>query len=266
MLNGENVKKAVMALIVALMPCLTAFAAAKPYEVSLRADYWYPYNGEPNSIKPGYMIEIAAKAFSEAGLGMDYRLMPWQQAIKSANAGNIDCLVGPTKEEAPELIFPKNSLGIAQTGFYSRFGELSGWRYQGVESFKGLRIGVTASVIYIEDDEVIAYLADADNDIYIASSDKPLIELMGALAKGDLDMVIETSSVFKAVSRQQGVFLLFTEVDKHPYENHIYIACSKNVKNAQQYVDMLDRTLIKMRSDGSLENLLRNYGIRDWQK
>lgn len=36
-------------------------------EISIRADVWYPHNGEPTSAAPGYMIEIAKAVLGPAG-------------------------------------------------------------------------------------------------------------------------------------------------------------------------------------------------------
>jgi polar amino acid transport system substrate-binding protein len=50
--------------------------------ISIRADYWYPMNGDPNSDKPGYMIDLAKAIFEPQGIAVDYQLMPWSRAIQ----------------------------------------------------------------------------------------------------------------------------------------------------------------------------------------
>ena len=39
---------------------------------TLRADSWYPYNGDPKAENPGYMVEVARLAFAKAGYQLDY--------------------------------------------------------------------------------------------------------------------------------------------------------------------------------------------------
>lgn len=239
--------------------------ACNAKEVSFRADYWYPYNGEPASLKPGYMIEIAELALEEAGVVVDYQLMPWGAAINSAVGGSIDCIVGPTKEEAPSLLFTKQNLGIAHTGFYARFGELDNWKYNGVKSLENFRVGVTEAVVYVEDYEVIRYLADVKNkNVYIAKGDQPLIDLIGSLAKGEIDIIIETAAVFKAASKDGGVSLLFSEVDHLTIDNEVYIACSQENSESQRYLDLIDKKIDQMRKNGDFVKLLNKYGIKDW--
>ena len=62
--------------------------------IRLRADYWYPFNGEPQDKNPGHMIEIAKTAWEQAGYHLDYQLMPWEESITKARAGEADCIVG----------------------------------------------------------------------------------------------------------------------------------------------------------------------------
>jgi len=45
--------------------------------VSLRADFWCPFNCEPDAARPGFMVEIAPYALgSKYGHTVDYQIMP----------------------------------------------------------------------------------------------------------------------------------------------------------------------------------------------
>ena len=41
--------------------------AGNALTITLRADEWSPFNGDPASDRPGYLIEIANRIFSKAG-------------------------------------------------------------------------------------------------------------------------------------------------------------------------------------------------------
>ena len=45
--------------------------------ITLRADEWCPYNCQPKSQNPGFIIEIAETVFKKAGHTIDYQVMPW---------------------------------------------------------------------------------------------------------------------------------------------------------------------------------------------
>jgi len=80
--------------------------------ISIRADEWFPFNGTPGSETPGYMIEIADRIFTEAGHTLDYQLMNWKRSISEVEKGNYDCIVGAIKKNAPNFVFPTESMGI----------------------------------------------------------------------------------------------------------------------------------------------------------
>ncbi|MDX1695915.1 MAG: ABC transporter substrate-binding protein, partial [Ketobacteraceae bacterium] len=59
--------------------------------LSIRADRWYPMNGDPYAEKPGYMIELARLIMADHGYKVDYRILPWKRALKYVAKGRADC-------------------------------------------------------------------------------------------------------------------------------------------------------------------------------
>jgi polar amino acid transport system substrate-binding protein len=237
-------------------------------DISIRADYWYPFNGKPNSTKPGYLIEIAEQALTEAGHTVHYQLMPWDDAIGSARKGLVDCVAGVSKKEAADFIFPDVSMGMADTGFFVRYGEYSQWRYRNVDSFNGMRIGIIDGVFYINDTAFADYIEqNAQTDkVYIAKGDEPLQDLMNKLASKEIDMLLETPEVFSAISHERGVFLLFDQADRLNSPGAVYIACSPKNKHSATYVKLISNKLVAMRKSGELDSLLKKYHLQDWQE
>jgi len=92
--------------------------ADKNKTITVRADAWPPYNDQPNSKLPGYMIEIAEYAFKKNGYQLDYQLLSWERSLEQVATGEIDCVVGAYKSEARNFIFPKNSFGEEYVAFY----------------------------------------------------------------------------------------------------------------------------------------------------
>ncbi len=71
-------------------------------KVVLAADEWCPYNCEPGSAKPGYVIELAKIIFEKKGYEFDYKMMPWEQAKSDALQGKMSGAIGMDKEEGEE--------------------------------------------------------------------------------------------------------------------------------------------------------------------
>lgn len=235
--------------------------------VTLRADYWFPYNGDPNSSKPGYLVEIAKRAFAAEGIQVDYQLMPWKGALVNTKNGNIDCVLGASALEARDLLLPKQKLGTTDTGFYARVGEIKPFKYQGLASLRPYRIGMVEDAVHIEDPAVVGYLEkyQATEKVYLSKDHRPVRDLMAQLLANNIDIVIETPAVFKAVAQDLRLHILFEELDVIRSGSPIYIACSKKNPKSAYYLTLLDKAVMQMRANGQLDSLLKRYGLTDWQ-
>ncbi len=231
--------------------------------ITVRADPWYPYNGDPKSKHPGYMIEIAQLAWAEAGHKLDYQILDWDETLKRVKAGKIDCAVGVGKEEAPGLVYPKQTMGVMNTGFF-RLTDSASWKYSGVASLKGKRIGIIDGYTY-DEAEIDAYLETKPADLHIAGGDTPLEDLANKMANGELDVIIESITVFKATTRKMGINFLFKGAGKIDSVSAVYVACSDKNKSSQQYADLIDKKLSQLRANGGLQKMLDEYGLEDWQ-
>lgn len=235
--------------------------------VILRADYWYPFNGYPNSIKPGFMVEIAKRAFAKEGIAVNYQLMSWEGALQNASDGNIDCVLGASKIEGRGLLYPKNSFGMTDTGFYARYGEIKHFSYKGLASLRNYRIGMVGAAVHIEDPALLGYIDkyQSTDKVFLSRADKPLRDLMAKLLANQIDLIIETPRVFHAVAQEQRLSVLFEEVALMGNPQPVYIACSKANPKSAYYLQLLDKQLVEMRENGALETLLNSYGLTDWQ-
>lgn len=81
--------------------------------MSLRADFWCPFNCEPDAARPGFMVEIAQYALGKYGHTVDYQIMPWNRAIKEVRAGKIDGVIAELKSHSPDLIYPAREAALA---------------------------------------------------------------------------------------------------------------------------------------------------------
>jgi len=90
----------------ALIALLSTSISAWSETLTIRADEWFPMNGDPDSSNPGYMIDFAKAVFEPKGIKVDYALMPWKRALYEVRKGNNDCVVGAYESEAPGFLFP----------------------------------------------------------------------------------------------------------------------------------------------------------------
>lgn len=132
-----------------LLLCLLPFSATAENVVTIRADNWYPMNGDPKAELPGYMIELASAIFKEHGYSVNYENMPWKRALSSVGSGKFDCVVGAYKEDAEGFLFPEESWGLDQADFFVKKG--NPWRYDGLESLKDKKIGLIGGYAYADE-------------------------------------------------------------------------------------------------------------------
>ncbi|NRB38508.1 MAG: transporter substrate-binding domain-containing protein [Pseudomonadales bacterium] len=246
--------------------CLVAATTSAVADtISLRADSWYPYNATPGANKAGYMIDIATQAWKEAGHKIDYQLMDWDASLANTQSGEIDCVVGVLKSEAPNLIFPKQNMGLSDIAFFAKSFKYN-WKFNGVSSFKNMSIGVVEDYNYSDDIDVYVAKNSKTDMVHVAKGEHPLSDLINLLEQGKIDLVLENPAVFKGQARKMKSRLKFEKMDSLGDAESIYIACSAKNKHSKDYVRLIDKKLKSLRKTNQLKPLLRRYGLRDWQK
>ena len=88
----------------------------------------------------GYVIDIVNAVFKNSDYTLNINYFPWSRAIKNVTEGRADALLSPAKEEAPNLRYPKNSVGYQRMCFF--VDKHSTWRYQNKSSLTNMSIGI----------------------------------------------------------------------------------------------------------------------------
>ena len=244
---------------------LLAAFATQADTVTLRSDYWFPYNGDPeNPRRPGYTIEIIRMALEEGGHKLDYQTLSWDESIEKVRSGKFDCVVGAYKSDAPDLIFTEEPLGTDTTAFYSLTGEDNSWKYEGTASLANKRIGITESYSY--GDELDAYFKSSEGKKHVqeVGGDEPLDKLIQLLLDKKIDLVVESPTVFRARIRQLGMKFFFNESILPNKQEPLYFACSPNKESSRTYTQLISKKIRELRKSGELGTLLSKYGLKDW--
>ncbi len=253
------------AAFLAMALILTAPAAAGADVIVIRADEWCPYNCAPDSDRPGYMIEIARAVFEKQGHAIDYDVTNWSRAIMLAEKGKIDAIVGAVRAEAPNLIFPDIETGYSINGFFVRKGH--GWRFDGMDSLKAVRMGVIQDYGYGKLDPYIE--AGRETDRILVTAGENALELnIRMLLKGRIDAVNEDIAVFRNTAREMGVTdqIDFAGDDGESGEaNAVHIAFSPASPASAERARLLGEGMRNLRAGGELARILERYGLSDWR-
>ncbi|MBK1879168.1 substrate-binding periplasmic protein [Pelagicoccus mobilis] len=233
-------------------------------ELTIVADDWCPFNCAEGAIDPGFMIEIAAQSLEGAGTQVAYSNIGWDEAIEKTRGGAFSAIVGAAKGDAPDFVFPTEPQGWLKNSFYTLAD--SDWSYTGPESLGSIRLGVIEGYSY--DAEVDKYVAANPGKLFVAKGNKALEMLIEALMNGEIDALVEGSSVFSQYFVSNGLLELMdqcreagTAGDGEP----IYVAFSPSNPKSADWAKLVSEGTARLRESGELAKILAKYYVEDWK-
>lgn len=249
-------KWSVAALIAILLSPL-----ASADTIRLRADAWFPVNGDPEAAQPGFGIEALRTIWKEAGHDLDYRLMSWGRSLEAVRNGSADCVIGAYQSEAPDLRFPEQALGLDDVGLYVRAADE--WQYTGVESLARRTVGVISEYSY--GDELDAWLADSANatSIQMAYGADALEGNIRKLLADRVDVLLESPMVMKNALQKLGLARFVRLAGEGTEPTPFYIACSPTNPQAPRWLREFDDGMLRLRQSGDWQRLLESYGLTE---
>lgn len=225
--------------------------------IVLMADEWCPYNCEPTSENPGFMVEITREALAPFGHQVDYQTLNWARSLHRAALGEINGVIGAVPEEAPDFIFgPPIGTYVDVVAFRAgeainpdaialrddlRLGAINGYEYYGVVNDYMER--------HAGDPSLIQYMSGED----------ALEKILRKLIAGRLDMVAEVRAVLEYTLSTTG---LGDQVDLSITEtaNEIFVAFSPVHPMSQTYAEQLTEGVDLLRENGRFDEILTKYG------
>lgn len=234
--------------------------------ITIVADQWCPYNCEPNSKNPGFMIEIAQAAFNKHDIDVIYDVMPWERAINNTRDNKFNAIVGAAQEDAPDFVFPSNAQGWISNFFYTKVDNK--WQFTGLESLNKISLGVIGGYTY--DETLNKYIKQHKNNhkfIQIVYGDKGLEVNIKKLLANRIDAIIEGEYVMQYTLSKNGLTDLIKQSGAIPpsESNKLFIAFSPKNPNSKKYAELLSQEMSAMRASGELKIILDKYNIKDWQ-
>ena len=259
----------------------TLFLTSTSYgkSVVFSSDYFCPYVCDPTKEdgKTGYTVEILKEIFESTGYDFQFKILPWQRAlIEFNNQGDgIDSVIGVTKEHDVSkslTLFPEIAIGHYDHRFYTQKGStlLKGWRYKNIESVRNLTLGTVAGWSYCNK-EFTKYTSDKNSKNISALRGKNIVSrnfMKLVLGRNDLWVVnISTVEYFLNKERKK----------KKNKVNRIVTAgnlpCTGFIKaypifyqndRGRELSNIYYDGMKKIRKSGSLNEILKSYGISDW--
>lgn len=249
-------------LIACFLLLLPAFAWSET--VTLVADEWPPYNGVPNSSEEGCLVDIARAVFEPEGIQVTYLLMPWRRAVESTRTGDYNGLIGASKTDAPDFIFPVEELSRNVLAFYVRTE--SNWQFRQRSDIRDVALGVIAGYDYRR--WLLDYIEahrDEARRVQVMTGTQPLQRNIQKLLSDRIGAIVDNEAVILDVARRMGIGDRIKLAGYGTEIAFIYIAFSPNHPESRRYAKLLSEGIVSLRKSGRLDKIFSRYGLQDWK-
>jgi polar amino acid transport system substrate-binding protein len=231
-------------------------------EIKLTSDLWCPYACEPNTEKPGFMVEIATEVFKSKGHTVKYELLNWARALKETRKGRFDGIVGASRSDVQGFSIPKTPAGYMENFYWTMPSHT--WKYDNKESLGKVKVGVINEYTYGH--EVDREVANKNPSIIVISGNEPLSRIIQMTESKRLDGFVENPMVLnyqlQKMNKRPNVF---KSVSKNlSNDPDLFVAFSPSKPNSKEYAKMLDDGMLELRKSGKLKEILGKYGLKDW--
>jgi polar amino acid transport system substrate-binding protein len=229
--------------------------------IILVADIWEPYNGNPSSKQPGYVVELAHTIFNDAGLTLEYRVMPWNLALEAAAKGEVAGVIGAAFDDAPGFIFPEEEINRSEIVFVTL--RKNRWNFRGLASLKNVVLGAVQDYSYTP--LIDQWIAQADtHQVKFNASTHTVTQNFRRLLDGRIDVLMDDSHVISHYFATTGRAQHFRIAGKTEGGN-LFVAFSPVKEQSNELAELFSNGIKQMRQDGRLQTILKKYGLKDWK-
>ena len=246
--------------VVIIATLLSIGCAHAESTVTLAADPWCPHTCEVGSDSPGYMIEIASRAFATQGYRVIYKNFSWTRVMAEVRDGKLDGAVGALAGEARDLVLPTEPAGRQVNTFAIRQDDP--WQFNGLESLKGRVIAINQDYSYAED--LDAWLAKKPTQIQALGGENALERNLKKLTSKRVDVVIEDQAVLSYVVKAQKNQPKIRTNGTYP-GGDLFIAFTATGGSGRHLAQIYDAGIRQLRDSGEFQRILTKYGVMDWK-
>ena len=259
--TGLTPRRVLLTLLISWMVSAPALAAEP---IRLVGDEFCPYNCDPASGKPGYMVEVLEEILAAQGLTLSYRLKPWSRAVQVVANGGAQILLANTYNSAPDKRL-QLVMGEDSTCFLTR--RTYTWHYSDISELQQHRLGAIQSYHYDSGGPLDQYLRSNHPQVYLAKGELPLRSLMSMLLQERIDLVLDNCNVLKRKVSKMGIAEQTRQAGTLPdYRADLHIAFSPADPDAEQLMAQVRDGLAELRRNGRLAEILKAYNVNDWQR
>lgn len=228
--------------------------------IVLAGDYWCPYNCSMEDEDKGFLVELAARALYIYGIDIEYRMMPWNEALDQVSNGKVDGIIGISNINGKGLVTTSNPIEMSSMHAFTRSD--NEWVFDGVGSLRGKKLGIIMD--YMLDDSINSYVSmnfpAHPGSFLIEDGEFAVVESIANLIDGDADVFIEDRRVVSFYANNNGLSTYIRDAGKtHKEKLPVNIALSARLPNAKKYLKYLEEGIASLRATGEYDDLREKY-------
>lgn len=210
----------------------------------------------------GYITDTVMMAFLDSEYTLDIQTYPWSRSIKMVEVGKKHALLSPAKKEAPNLIYPRNEVGIQRMCFFTT--KSSKWSFDGLGSLKGLSIGIASNTSV---EELTSYVTANDQQFqYMPYNESYIEKSLKKLKAKRIDSFLFTYNSTQYKMMQMGVAKDY-RVAGCISQAKVYLAFSPtNSLNTKKMIEYFDLKMDQLKASGAIKKIMESYGLENWQQ
>ncbi|MEI6286112.1 MAG: transporter substrate-binding domain-containing protein [Bacillota bacterium] len=232
---------------------------SKPVTLLVGIEDSKPFTYTTDGVAKGVFVETVTEACKRVGVEVNFKLYPWADLMRMAQAGEIDGLLSPvyTDERATFMTYTKTALAEDNASFFvlpdskiSFSGDFTKLGNNKVATIKGYCFGNGACDSAID-----------DGIIHVEQSNS-LRENIQKVVDKQADMLLEYDMAyeFEIQAMDKPVNTLKKLTPSASPAVKFFIAFSKkSAKADQELIDKIDEALLKIKSDGTYTKIYKSY-------
>jgi len=231
--------------------------------ITIVADDWCPYNCEPGSDSPGYIVEVAREIFTSAGYRLEYKYVPWARALKEVKKGTYDGAIAATPKELPNAVFPDEKLGYYANDLIIRNGDK--WQFNTIDSLSQVKLGAIKNYNYGK--SLDTYIETNKNtfSVQVLTGNNAVERNLNKLLQNRIDVYLEDRNVAFYTAKKMDILDKIAIGGTEGKPISMYIGFSAANPESKKYAHLLSEGIKKMRKSGQLAKILKKYGVSDWK-
>lgn len=231
--------------------------------VQLVVNEWCPQHCSQGELR-GYVVEIVEQALKEEGIPFEISYQPWLRALRDVEKGRKDGVLTPTVPGFPQFIYPEEAVGFQEYCFYAL--RSSAWIFRTNSDLLGQRVAFLDESGLGPIENYMTGHASRISVTRFASGDHNYVDrIFQFLMTGRTDLVIMTSDVYEFAWKNKSIPNEFRNAGCLGKEKMAVGLSKADEKRSLLIGKALDRGIRKLRQKGQLKDILRKYGLTDWQ-